>query len=238
MDQREQMNQQEPAQEAQREPRQRTQASRNQDGTIRVNSLMSALRTLDRVEEKLTNSSRVPFKNNLSMVNVNDVLDLLSQVRSELPAALQEAVEVLGNKQQIEETAAMRAQEKVNNANTYAQETIQAADEKAKQALETAQQRALEVEQQARATAEKILIQANADAQLRTEENEIVRRANARAKEIYDQVQMDVDGVYKTAYTEVNKMLSGATAALNRSAIELAGLRDQLLNPNGEPANR
>ena len=149
-----------------------------------------------------------------------------------------EAVEVLGNKQQIEETAAMRAQEKVNNANTYAQETIQAADEKAKQALETAQQRALEVEQQARATAEKILIQANADAQLRTEENEIVRRANARAKEIYDQVQMDVDGVYKTAYTEVNKMLSGATAALNRSAIELAGLRDQLLNPNGEPANR
>ena len=238
MDQREQMNQQEPAQEAQREPRQRTQASRNQDGTIRVNSLMSALRTLDRVEEKLTNSSRVPFKNNLSMVNVNDVMDLLSQVRSELPAALQEAVEVLGNKQQIEETAAMRAQEKVNNANTYAQETIQAADEKAKQALETAQQRALEVEQQARATAEKILIQANADAQLRTEENEIVRRANARAKEIYDQVQMDVDGVYKTAYTEVNKMLSGATAALNRSAIELAGLRDQLLNPNGEPANR
>ena len=238
MDQREQMNQQEPAQEAQREPRQRTQASRNQDGTIRVNSLMSALRTLDRVEEKLSTSSRVPFKNNLSMVNVNDVLDLLSQVRSELPAALQEAVEVLGNKQQIEETAAMRAQEKVNNANTYAQETIQAADEKAKQALETAQQRALEVEQQARATAEKILIQANADAQLRTEENEIVRRANARAKEIYDQVQMDVDGVYKTAYTEVNKMLSGATAALNRSAIELAGLRDQLLNPNGEPANR
>lgn len=238
MDQREQMNQQEPAQEAQREPRQRTQASRNQDGTIRVNSLMSALRTLDRVEEKLSTSSRVPFKNNLSMVNVNDVMDLLSQVRSELPAALQEAVEVLGNKQQIEETAAMRAQEKVNNANTYAQETIQAADEKAKQALETAQQRALEVEQQARATAEKILIQANADAQLRTEENEIVRRANARAKEIYDQVQMDVDGVYKTAYTEVNKMLSGATAALNRSAIELAGLRDQLLNPNGEPANR
>ena len=238
MDQREQMNQQEPAQEAQREPRQRTQASRNQDGTIRVNSLMSALRTLDRVEEKLSTSSRVPFKNNLSMVNVNDVMDLLSQVRSELPAALQEAVEVLGNKQQIEETAAMRAQEKVNNANTYAQETIQAADEKAKQALETAQQRALEVEQQARATAEKILIQANADAQLRTEENEIVRRANARAKEIYDQVQMDVDGVYKTAYTEVNKMLSGATAALNRSAIELAGLREQLLNPNGEPANR
>ncbi len=232
MDQREPMNQQ----EAQREPRQRAQ--RNQEGTIRVNSLMSALRTLDRVEEKLSTSSRVPFKNNLSMVNVNDVLDLLSQVRSELPAALQEAVEVLGNKQQIEETAAQRAQERVNNANAQAQETIRVADEQAKKTVESAQERAIEVEKQARATAEKILIQANNDAQLRTEENEIVRRANARAKEIYDQVQLDVDGVYKKAYTEVNKMLSGATAALNRSAIELAGLRDQLLNPNGEQANR
>ena len=81
-----------------------------------------------------------------------------------------------------------------------------------------------------RATAEKILLQANAEAQMRTEESEIVRRAHARAKEIFDQVQMDTDGMYKRAYTEVNKMLSGATAALNRSAMELADLRDQLLS--------
>lgn len=229
MDQREQTN----PQETQREARQRAQA-----GAIRVESIMNSLRMIDKVEEKLNNSSRVPFKNNLSMVNVGDLLDLLSQVRSELPAAVKEAVEVLRDKQQIETTAQQRAQETVNNANAQAQETTAKAEEHAKQMVETAQQRAIEIEQQARATAEKILMQANADAQLRTEESEIVRRAHARAKEIYDQVQMDVDGVYKTAYTEVNKMLSGATAALNRSAMELAGLRDQLLNPNADQTGR
>ena len=229
MDQREQTNQQ----ETQREARQRAQA-----GAIRVESIMNSLKMIDKVEEKLNNSSRVPFKSNLSMVNVGDLLDLLSQVRSELPAAVKEAVEVLRDKQQIETTAQQRAQDTVNNANAQAQETTTKAEEHAKQMVETAQQRAIEIEQQARATAEKILMQANADAQLRTEESEIVRRAHARAKEIYDQVQMDVDGVYKTAYTEVNKMLSGATAALNRSAMELAGLRDQLLNPNADQTGR
>lgn len=230
MDQREQMNQQE--QETPREPRQRQQARANQDGSIRVDSVMNTYRTIDRVEEKLNSSSRVPFRNNLSMVDVGDLLDLLSQLRSELPAAVKEAVDVLAQKQEIEATAKQRALEMTTNASTQAQETIRRADEQAKTTVESAQQRANEIEQQSRATAERILMQANNEAQMRTEESEIVRRANVRAKEIYDQVQLDVDGIYKTAYTQVNKMLSGATAALNRSAMELAGLRDQLLNPN------
>lgn len=230
MDQREQMNQPEGAPH---ETRQRTRAQ--QDGSaIRAESIMSARRKLDLIEEKLTNSTRVPFKNQLSMVNVGELLNLTSELRAELPDAVKEAIEVLRDKQQIELTAQQRAQERTSQAETKAAETIEQAKAQAKSTLDAAQQRAAEIEQQARATAEKILVQANADAQQQTEENEIVRRANARAKEIYDQVQMDVDGVYKTAYTEVNKMLSGATAALNRSALELAGLRDQLLNSNGE----
>ncbi len=226
MDQNEQMNQPE---SAPREPRQRTRAQ--QDGaSIRVESIMSARRRIDLIEEKLSNGTRVPFRNELSMVNVGELLNLTSELRAELPDAVKEAIEVLRDKQQIELTAQQRAQERTSQADEQARATIEQANAQAKSTVEIAQQRAMEIEQQARATAEKILMQANADAQLRTEESEIVRRANARAKEIYDQVQMDVDGVYKTAYTEVNKMLSGATAALNRSALELAGLRDQLLN--------
>lgn len=234
MDQREQMNQPEAAPH---EPRQRTRAQ--QDGSaIRVESIISARRRLDQIEEMLSNGTRVPFKSQLSMVNVGELLNLTSELRAELPDAVKEAIEVLRDKQQIELTAQQRAQERTSQAEAQAKETVEKANAQAKNTLEAAQQRAMEIEQQARATAEKILMQANADAQLRTEESEIVRRANVRAKEIYDQVQMDVDGVYKTAYTEVNKMLSGATAALNRSALELAGLRDQLLNPNGEQGTR
>ena len=235
MDQKEQINQPE---ETPREPRQRTRAA--QDGSaIRVDSIMSARRRIDQIEEMLSNSTRVPFKNQLSMVNVGELLNLTSELRTALPEAVKEAVEILRDKQQIELTSQQRAQERTAQADEQARTTVEQANAKAKQTLEAAQQRAIEIEQQARATAEKILMQANADAQLRIEESEIVRRANVRAKEIYDQVQMDVDGVYKTAYTEVNKMLSGATAALNRSALELAGLRDQLLNAgNGDQSAR
>ena len=234
MDQREEMNQ--PEVQPERAERQRRQAEQMaQEGpSIRAENLIEVRRVIDRIEERLNNSTRVPFKNQLSMVNVGDMLNMTSELRSALPEAVQEATEIIRDKQQIELTARQRAQEKTNQANADAKEKIENADAQAKKTLEDAQARAMEIEQQARATAEKILMQANAEAQLRTEESEIVRRAHARAKEIYDQVQMDTDGLYRRAYTEVNKMLSGATAALNRSAIELAELRDQLLSAGND----
>ena len=230
MDQREQIST--PEGEEARVTRQRHQAERiQQDGpSVRADHIVMARRMLDRIEERLSEGTRVPFKNNLCMVNVGDLLNMTSELRSVLPDSVQEAAEILRDKQQIELTARQRAQEKTNQANAEAKEKIESADAQAKKTLEDARARAAETEQQARATAEKILMQANAEAQMRTEESEIVRRAHARAKEIFDQVQMDTDGMYKRAYTEVNKMLSGATAALNRSAMELADLRDQLLS--------
>ncbi|MBR5286980.1 MAG: hypothetical protein IKU34_00115 [Clostridia bacterium] len=238
MDQREQMNQ--PEAEQARVERQRHQAERiAQEGpSIRAESIIEARGVIDRIEERLSSGTRVPFKNHLSMVNVGELLNLTSELRSALPDAVQEAAEIIRDKQQIELTARQRAQEKTNQANADAKEKIESAEAQAKKTLEDARARAMEIEQQARATAERILMQANADAQMLTEENEIVRRAHARAKEIFDQVQMDTDGMYKHAYTEVNKMLSGATAALNRSALELAGLRDQLLSAgSGDSGN-
>lgn len=234
MDQREQMNQ--PEEQQGRAERQRHQAERiAQEGpSIRAENIIAARRVLDRIEERLSSGTRVPFKNHLSMINVGELLNLTSELRSVLPEAVQEAAEIIRDKQQIEFTAHQRAQEKTNQASAEAKEKIESAEAQAKKTLEDAHTRAMEIEQQARATAEKILLQANAEAQMRTEESEIVRRAHARAKEIYDQVQMDTDGLYKRAYTEVNKLLSGATAALNRSAMELAGLRDQLLSSGSD----
>ena len=240
MDQMEQMDQMnQPEANPERAERQRRQAEQMaQEGpSIRAENLIAVRRVIDRVEEKLNNGARVPFKNQLIMVNAGELLNMTSELRSVLPDSVQEAAEILRDKQQIELTARQRAQEKTNQANAEAKEKIESADAQAKQTLEDARVRAAEIEQQARATAEKILLQANAEAQMRTEENEIVRRAHARAKEIFDQVQMDTDGMCRRAYTEVNKMLSGATAALNRSAMEMAELRDQLLNGSGSEQN-
>lgn len=233
MDQRDQMEQMnQPEANPERAERQRRQAEQMaQEGpSIRAENILAVRRLIDRIEERLNTGTRVPFKNQLIMVNAGDLLNMTSELRSALPDSVQEAAEILRDKQQIELSARQRAQEKTNQANAEAKEKIESADAQAKKTLEDARARAAETEQQARATAEKILMQANAEAQMRTEESEIVRRAHARAKEIFDQVQMDTDGIYKRAYTEVNKMLSGATAALNRSAMELADLRDQLLS--------
>ena len=240
MDQMEQMDQMnQPEANPERAERQRRQAEQMaQEGpSIRAENILAVRRLIDRIEERLNTGTRVPFKNQLIMVNAGDLLNMTSELRSVLPDSVQEAAEILRDKQQIELTARQRAQEKTNQANAEAKEKIESADAQAKQTLEDARVRAAEIEQQARATAEKILLQANAEAQMRTEENEIVRRAHARAKEIFDQVQMDTDGMCRRAYTEVNKMLSGATAALNRSAMEMAELRDQLLNGSGSEQN-
>lgn len=230
MDNREQTNQPQTT-EARVERLRRQTARRAQEaGEVRANKLAIVSRRFNDIESQLKSSTRVPFKNNLSMVDVSRLLDLLSELRSSLPEALEEATEIVRTKQEIETLSEQRAQERKSNADAEARQKLEIAEANTKKMIEDAQIRANEIEQQARATAERLLVQANADAQQRTEESEIVCRANARAREIYDQVQMDTDGVYKTAYTEVNKMLSGATAALNRSALELAALRDQLLN--------
>ncbi len=244
MDQREQTNQpiqpERPQADEERVQRQRRQAERiAQEGpSIRAESIVQVRAKLDDIEAALDGGTRVPFRSELSMLNVDMLRNLLSQVRIALPHAVEEAAAIIRDKQQIEFTAQQRAQERTSQAAVTASETIAAADAQARQTLEDAQQRALEIEQRARATAEKLLVEANAEAARRTEDSEITRRAHARAKEIFDQVQLDVDGMYKAACNDINTRLVGASAALSRNAMELENLRSQLLGAGGEQSVR
>ena len=61
------------------------------------------------------------------------------------------------------------------------------------------------------------------------DDNEITRRAQAYAVETRERAEKDADSIYNQACVQVDKMLSGAAAALSRSASELAALRDNLL---------
>ncbi len=61
------------------------------------------------------------------------------------------------------------------------------------------------------------------------DDNEITRRAQAYAVETRERAEKDADSIYNQACAQVDKMLSGAAAALSRSASELAALRDSLL---------
>ena len=66
-------------------------------------------------------------------------------------------------------------------------------------------------------------------AQKLVDEDEITRRAQAYAMEMRERAEQDADSIYSQACMHVDKMLSGAAAALSRSAQDLGGLRDSLL---------
>ena len=72
-------------------------------------------------------------------------------------------------------------------------------------------------------------------AQKLVEDNEITRRAQAYAVETRERAEKDADSIYNQACVQVDKMLSGAAAALSRSASELAALRDNLLTQGNNP---
>ena len=83
--------------------------------------------------------------------------------------------------------------------------------------------------------AEQIVFNAQQQAQKLVEDNEITRRAQAYAVETRERAEKDADSIYNQACVQVDKMLSGAAAALSRSASELAALRDNLLTQGNNP---
>ena len=74
-----------------------------------------------------------------------------------------------------------------------------------------------------------LLTSAQQQSQKLVDDNEITRRAQAYAVETRERAEKDADSIYNQACAQVDKMLSGAAAALSRSASELAALRDSLL---------
>ena len=76
------------------------------------------------------------------------------------------------------------------------------------------------------------------EAQKMLDENEITRRAQAYAMETREHAEKDADNIYTQACVQADKILSGACAALSRSANDLAQFRDSLLGAGQAPENR
>ena len=83
--------------------------------------------------------------------------------------------------------------------------------------------------------AEEIFYSARQQPQKWEEKNKTPRRAQAYAVETRERAEKDADSIYNQACVQVDKMLSGAAAALSRSASELAALRDNLLTQGNNP---
>lgn len=223
----------------QREQEQRP-VRREYGSSTAADSIGQARRVIDQLEARINDARRVPMSKTLSIVDTGELIDLIGQLRIVLPhtvvqaqAILEQQKQILGEAKAEADRTADKADEiyttTVEKAKQFEQEVKADADAYDKQIRQKAQEDSSAIVADANTRAEQIIFNAQQQSQKLVEDNEITRRAQAYAVETRERAEKDADSIYNQACVQVDKMLSGAAAALSRSASELAALRDSLL---------
>lgn len=117
------------------------------------NDVMDVVYLLDRLEEVLGSARRVPLSSNV-MVDAQECLDIVDQVRVSLPEELKLARRVLTERDQILAEADQRSNQLVERAEREAAERVddhsvaQAAEDRAQELLDRATREADEIRRQ------------------------------------------------------------------------------------------
>ena len=223
----------------QREQEQRP-VRREYGSSTAADSIGQARRVIDQLEARINDARRVPMSKTLSIVDTGELIDLIGQLRIVLPhtvvqaqAILEQQKQILGDAKAEADRTADKADEiyttTVEKAKQFEQEVKADADAYDKQIRQKAQEDSNAIIEDANTRANQIIFSAQQQSQKLVEDNEITRRAQAYAVETRERAEKDADSIYNQACVQVDKMLSGAAAALSRSASELAALRDNLL---------
>ena len=218
----------------QREQEQRP-VRREYGSSTAADSIGQARRVIDQLDAR-----RVPMSKTLSIVDAGELIDLIGQLRIVLPhtvvqaqAILEQQKQILGEAKAEADRTADKADEiyttTVEKAKQFEQEVKADADAYDKQIRQKAQEDSNAIIEDANTRANQIIFSAQQQSQKLVDDNEITRRAQAYAVETRERAEKDADSIYNQACAQVDKMLSGAAAALSRSASELAALRDSLL---------
>ena len=223
----------------QREQEQRP-VRREYGSSTAADSIGQARRVIDQLEARINDARRVPMSKTLSIVDAGELIDLIGQLRIVLPhtvvqaqAILEQQKQILGEAKAEADRTADKADEiyttTVEKAKQFEQEVKADADAYDKQIRQKAQEDSNAIIEDANTRANQIIFSAQQQSQKLVDDNEITRRAQAYAVETRERAEKDADSIYNQACVQVDKMLSGAAAALSRSASELAALRDSLL---------
>lgn len=224
-----------------------TQTREESRTTNAGNSLDQVKQLIETLEQRVKEGYQVPLKRDLVVVSRSEMVDLIGQLRIVQPEAVQQAYGVLEQGQQILEKARAEADKMADSAEKIYKETVTQAKEYESRTRGDADQYSEQVRQKAlsdanaqiedaQTRAEQIILAAQKQAQDMIAESEITRRAQAYAMETRERAERDADSIFNQACMQVDKMLSGASVALSRSANELAGLRDNLLGRSGASA--
>ena len=211
-----------------------------------VESISQTLRVIEMLEHKIADAYRIPVARDKCVLSSSELVDLIGQLHIALPKAVPQAQSVLARSEEIIAAATAQADKTADEADRIYNETVTKArqfkDEVEAEAdaydrttREKAQADAQAIIADAQTRAEQIVFAAQQQAQQMVDANEITRRAQAYAMETRERAEKDADSIYTQACMHADKMLSGAAAALSRSAGELAQLRDSLLMQGQQP---
>ncbi|MBD2101341.1 hypothetical protein [Leptolyngbya sp. FACHB-261] len=159
-------------------------------------------RELDRLEEMVLDSPRFPLSKR-TLVDEEQLLEQLDQIRLNLPSAFEEAEEVLNQKDEI-----------IGQANRYAQEVIEAAKQQASQLVEES------------GLLRQVEVEANQiRRRLQQEIEEARSAAMAEIAQMRRQAQSEWEAEYQRAVAERDQIQRGADEYADQT---LSGLEQQL----------
>lgn len=227
---------------------QREQADRvsRRDQGVAGESIGQAKRVIDLIEQRINEAYRIPLRKDMCMIEAGMLIDLIGQLRIALPKSVVQAQGVLAEREKILEAARVEAdktadaadqiyKDVVKNANQYRDNTHQEVEEYRAKTRQQAEEEANAIIEDANMRADQILYGAQQQAQRLLNEHEIVRRAQVFALEIQDNAEKSADSIYQQTCSEVDKMLTNASALFSRNADDLIALRDKLLHQGVGP---
>ena len=212
------------------------------DATSRVEE------TLNKVEDLVVNSSHLPLTGK-SMIDENDLIHLVEELRQDLPLELNHAREIMEKETEIIEQAHREADEIIQKAKDYAAGLV------AKETVVTeAQAKAREIEAQSEEKARVLVEQAQQQraevlARTREESKQLRDAADAYVNQVFDQLIGHVADTAKFAQQSVNYLqqsvssidqargtLQQAKEQMNRGAAEAAAAAENALPEEAAPA--
>ena len=194
------------------------------------------------LSDLFTSAPEVPLAHT-RLISQKRFEDLTGQLRMSLPRIVRDADRILARRTELIDEADARAKRQREEADGYARDRKESADlydrqtrteaeEYRGRVMDEANRQGQAILQDAETRAKEIIEAANQRAQQMTEQSEITRRAQAYGNEILDDARRQASAMLQQATQRTDLMLSGAAAALSRSAGEMSQLRDSLLSGN------
>ena len=179
---------------------------------------MAARETLEKIEAMVAEARTLPFTDRI-LINDNDLVHYVEELRMELPKEVKRAEEIVRHEKEIVEDAQKEADRIINDAKEYAtrmteeNEIVVQAKEKARAILQQAQQQEKEIMERTQANA-----------------TQLQNDADTYAKQVFDQLIAHVNGTFQ-GVRQAETGLQQALAVLQQAQEQMNGQSHSVSQP-------